>query len=450
MFEASNRGLGQRAGATRLSLCFRRRRAFSAGWLTELSAAAHSEERAGFAWPLSSDGFGLARAATGAEHSAGTDETEIATRAAAGLPRWTTSSSILGGCVYLRGQILDAVGLLDTGFSSRQAAIIDWVMRAQTLGFFGKRANHVCVDLVRSDCPEGARSFLSLADRAVLDQRHPHLAHEAASFEQSIDGRLTRHAIEFVKTGKLRVAYDIRHVPRRNVGICTSAINLAESLSRIPQIELSFLVDTRDQADGLFGRIITVEEWRDEFAVIHKPAQFLNRRELEIPFSSSSHVVITYQDSMTPDASTVSGDDSDLDACGTTSSLSLLCASGILAQSQGSREKIALGAEPRSAPRRSLSAPIERMAESTFAVYRRAVLRPTERSLQMRRLMREAILSWSRPSSRQTLLREEQKVRADGQAMGVRAAWNSLNSAIGRRVGREVRRFHSRHVRSKA
>jgi hypothetical protein len=438
--EACNRALSQRTGDVALLPAAA---IVSAGWLAELSAAAHSEERTAFAWPLSKADFGMAD-----EHGAESDEAGIALKASSGLPRWTTTSSIRGDCVYLRGQVLDAIGLLDPAFSARQAAIMDWVMRAQALGFFGKRANHVYLDHARSDCGAGEEGFNVLADRAALDQRHPHFAHQAASFEQSIDGRLASHAIDFLKTGTLRVAYDIRHVSFRNVGLRTYAIELAEALTKVSQIELSFLVNTRDEADGFFGRVITVEEWRDEFAVIHKPAPFLNRRELEIPFKSSSHVVITYQGSIAHDVSMVMGDDANFDGCGTTSALSLLCASGIVAHSASSRDELAweLGI-----PAEEIAvAPLESTAHATFEVYRSAVLRPTERSLQMRRLMREAILSWSRPLSGRSPLRDGDLPRVADQAMGLRTAWKSLGAAVGRRLGREARRFHSRHVRSRA
>ena len=227
--EACNRGLAGRAGDVALVPAMAN---VSAGWLSELSAAAHSEERTAFAWPLSNADFGLAKPGTELEHGAGSDAARIAINASAGLPRWTTTSSVRGDCVYLRGQVLDAIGSFDNGFSALQAAIIDWVMRAQTLGFFGKRANHVYVDPRSSDSGASETSFLFSSDRAVLDGRHPHLTHQATSFEQSIDGRLAQHAIDFLKTGKLRVAYDIRHLASLSVGLRAREIELARGACR--------------------------------------------------------------------------------------------------------------------------------------------------------------------------------------------------------------------------
>ena len=182
--------------------------------------------------------------------------------------------------------------------------------------------------------------------------------------------------------------------------------------------------------------------------MIHKPAQFLNRRELEIPFNSSSHVVITYQGSIAQHDAMGLSEFADVDARGTTSALGLLCASRIVAHSAGAREDVA--SELGISAEEITVAPLERRALSTFDAYRAAVLRPTERSLQMRRLMREAILSWSRPSPSQSPLRDGGAAKKADQAMGVKAAWKSLGAAVGRRVGREARRFHSRQVGNRA
>jgi hypothetical protein len=369
----------------------------------------------------------------------GTDEARIALEASSGLPRLTTTSSIRGGCVYLRGQIRDAVGFFDTGFPSLQAAIVDWVMRAEALGFFGKRANHAYVEHVGSN--------LGAADRNLLDQRHPYFAHQSVIFEQSVDGRFAQLAIECLRTGTIRVAYDIRHIESDSARCRDYAIKLAEELAKNPKIELSFLINTPGQADGLGGRIIRADEWRDEFAVIHKPAPFLNPRELEIPFSSSGHVVISYPGLNADGRSADRGVEARSELCATASSLSLLCASGILAHSHSSAEAIAS----------QLGIPIEEiavaasgcLAQSTFELYRSAVLRPTERSLQMRRLLRDAILSWSRPMPAELFRGQENEGWGPSQALGVRAAWKSLNSAVGRRVGREVHRLQALRARSR-
>ena len=50
-----------------------------------------------------------------------------------------------GLCIYLKGDVLDAVGELDSSFTVGSLALDDWTMRAQAMGFVSKRANHVLV-----------------------------------------------------------------------------------------------------------------------------------------------------------------------------------------------------------------------------------------------------------------------------------------------------------------
>ena len=337
--EACNRGFAERAGDAAL---LPQEASVSPGWLAELCSAAASEERTAFSWPLSSENSNLAQAELDVERSTGmAADLDFARECTRGLPRFTSTSSVHGDCVYLRGQNLDAIGLFDGSLSTTRDAIDDWVMRAQALGFFGKRANHAFVQgPPREPADTDAHSPLE-CDRSVLEARHPHLSHQIESFRQGLDGSLARHAFEFQRTGRLKVAYDIRHLPPENVGTRTYAIELAAALGRLKEVELSFLVNTPAQAEGLDGPVIKNEEWRDEFAVIHRPAQFFKRQELEIPFSSAAHVVVTYQDLIAYRVPAVFHADADYDAYRTTSALSLLCASGILAYSQSSLDEIA-------------------------------------------------------------------------------------------------------------
>ncbi len=435
---ACNRGLLEREGDAVLLAAGA---VVTHGWLSELRAVAHSEERTAFAWPLSI--AGPARAAAPADDGALAEiDQEAATKAFSGLPESTATPSVEVGCVYLRGQVLDAIGLLDAGLATRQSAIDDWVMRAGALGFFGKRANHAYLHFARGDGAATEVSLLNLGDRAVLDQRHPHFSHQVMSFNGSLDGRLARHALDFVRTGKLRVAYDLRHMPRECVGTETYAFNLAKALSRLPQLELSFLVNSPAQAQGLDGPIIISDEWRDEFAVIHKPAQFFPRQDLAILFGSSAHVVITYQDLNSDRVPTVFGDDADERASRASSGLSMLCAQAILARSDRSRQQVALELGIPDHEIAVMPLNVETEALSTFEGYRAAVLRPSDRSLQMRRMLREAILSWSQSGAGLSFALEGHAVASNDRAVGVRMAWKTLNAALKRRAGREWRRLH--------
>ena len=159
-------------------------------------------------------------------------------------------------------------------------------------------------------------------------------------FGNTLHARLANHALRFEATGKLRVAYDIRHMPPENVGTRTYAVNLAKALAVLPDIDLTLLVRTPVQAEGLEGDVVTEQQWRDDVAVIHKPAQVFSRAELALLFGSSAHVVITYQDLIAYRIPVVFSSDDEFEAYRATSNLSLLAAQRILAYSESSGREI--------------------------------------------------------------------------------------------------------------
>jgi len=288
-----NRGLGERAGDAVLLFG---QVVVSAGWLAELAAVAHAEERTACAAPLSDREVG--RSVPGASREMMSERSDATTvrAACAGLPRWTAAPVMTGPCIYLRGDVLSAVGLLDDRLTSPQAAIADWLLRAQSLGFMAKRANHVFVH-----CPTPFRANAPCAiphDQrpAVLDERYPPFEPGVDGLCRTLDADLAAHAVRLEATGKLQVAYDIRHVPAEQVGTRTYAISLARALALLPEIELTLLVRKPAQARGLKGRVQTPEQWTDDVALIHKPGQVVDRGELRLLFESSAHVIITYQD----------------------------------------------------------------------------------------------------------------------------------------------------------
>ncbi len=85
----------------------------------------------------------------------------------------------------------------------------------------------------------------------------------------------------------------------------------------------------------------------------------------------------------------------------------------------------------------------ERTARATLEVYRSVVLRPTERSLQMRRSLRDAIIHWSESSPTAPVI-------AVLDAMGIRHACLALNRAVHRRLRREMDRLPMNHKRKRA
>ena len=80
------------------------------------------------------------------------------------------------------------------------------------------------------------------------------------------------------------------------VGTRVYAVNLARALVKLPQVELTLLVEDPAQAKGMCGRVVTAAAWADDVDVIHKPAQVMDPAELRLLFESSAQLVITYQD----------------------------------------------------------------------------------------------------------------------------------------------------------
>ena len=85
----------------------------------------------------------------------------------------------------------------------------------------------------------------------------------------------------------------------------------------------------------------------------------------------------------------------------------------------------------------------EETAARVVEVYRSAVLRPSERSLHARRMLREGILHWSEPPSlvRSITSDDVEDPSAMPQSIGVRNAWRALNVAVQSRMRRELSRF---------
>jgi hypothetical protein len=85
----------------------------------------------------------------------------------------------------------------------------------------------------------------------------------------------------------------------------------------------------------------------------------------------------------------------------------------------------------------------ENTARDTFDLYRRTVFEPRERSLNARRMLREAILHWSDPSLADLSLTWDRQAdsQAKPQSLGVRNAWRALNVALLARMRRELKRF---------
>jgi len=296
----------------------------SKGWLHELIAAAYSEERTALASPVSLD-----------DDPSGPSPTE-ARQWVTGLPRWIAAPQGGRGCNYLRGDALDAVGPIDPRFRTPDAAIDDWLMRARSLGFFAKRANHALVAReARQDDDDDA------SDREVLNAKHPFVAAQVGRFDASLDASLARHAIELQASSRLRVGYDVRHLPMGHNGTKMYALSLAKALAVLPEIDLTMIATHPIQAEGVPARVVSPDEWADDAAVLHKPAQIFDPRHAKLLFQSRAHVVVTYQDLIAYRLPGVFGTEDDYNAYLNTSRLTLPAAQGVLAYSQNTAREIA-------------------------------------------------------------------------------------------------------------
>ena len=333
--EAFGRGLEQRRGDVALlgvgiDVC--------AGWLQELADVAHSEERV-FCSSAVVDPIG--RTEAGYRGSApGSGQADIGSAAACErLPRSTSIPAPEGVCCYIRGDLIDAVGPWNKARGSVDDALIEWTMKAQTLGFFAKRANRVVACQRSRPLRHTAHENGRAGAHETLHGQHPFLAAQLQRFHRTVDGALASRALACTKSGRIRVAYDLRSLPREHVGTRTYAVSLGKELGAVPGIDLTLLVLDPAQAEGLCGRVVTPETWQDDVDIIHRPMQ-IRREELQLLYESSAHVIVTYQDLIAYRIPEVFPSEAEFANYGTTSALGLQAAQRILAYSETTATEI--------------------------------------------------------------------------------------------------------------
>ncbi len=217
-------------------------------------------------------------------------------------------------------------------------------------------------------------SSQSRAEASIAhDAAHRANAGEPARCRASCDSRVE-------SLGKLRVALDLRDLPREQVGTRTYAVSLARELVKLPELELTLLVQNPAQARGLRGRIVPAAAWADDVDLIHKPAQVLDPGELRLLFESNAHLVITYQDLIAFRIPLVFASESRFDTYRATSRLVLPAVQRVIAISHSVRDEIAAefgiphseipvvmhGAEHGNAADARAIRPIRRMPERYF------------------------------------------------------------------------------------
>ena len=204
------------------------------GWLDELAQVAHAEERTACVSPLVEMSETWLAGRTKFELSSGESFEALVRGACTHLPRWTTIPDASPACVYLRREAIEAVGLFDPSFSGEDAALSDWVRRAQSVGLVAKQANHLFVPLA---------SGVSLSHHAAIGlhgdgapgtvfERDSQDRPQLERFNHSLDAHLAGHAVFAQAAGKVSVALDFRGVPPEQVGTRTYAVNLAQAWPR--------------------------------------------------------------------------------------------------------------------------------------------------------------------------------------------------------------------------
>ena len=195
-----------------------------------------------------------------------------------GLAPVDLAPMLTGSCCFLRGEVIDAVGLLEPVFTSITLAAADWVERAKGLGFVAKRANHVFVRQLKPGGPSPTNHGMLDLSRPFLAERHDCHEPRIDRSQITIEHRMVAHAVHLQAIGRMRVACDLRYLPREQVGTRTYAVSLVKALAELSEIDLTLLVRESAQAEGLRGGVVTEAEWNDDVAVIHRPAQVLDPR----------------------------------------------------------------------------------------------------------------------------------------------------------------------------
>ncbi|WP_165073530.1 glycosyltransferase [Paludisphaera rhizosphaerae] len=300
-------------------------------WIEPLAEAAHSEERVALASPLT-NGDGLA-------FDEAVDEARLR-KVASGMPEFLPVARSGLTANFLRGDVLDAVGLLDASIASPRAALDDWLMRACALGFFAKRASR---SLVLRDVPTRDRD--ESADEASMDEvslldRHVYLKDQVQRHSGSLDASVAAHAAVVESSGRINVAVDLRHLPLEMNGTKMYAWSLVRALAARSDVDLTLLAVHPLQADGLEGRLVSPDEWADDVAIIHKPAQIFDRTHAKLLVESRAHVVLTYQDMIAYRMAHVFENEAAHNEYRQTSRLTLLAVQAILTYSENTAREV--------------------------------------------------------------------------------------------------------------
>jgi GT2 family glycosyltransferase len=408
-----NRGLAERQGD---AVLLNSDTLVTPGWLAELADVVHAHPSTACASPLSNSATIFSVPNFGADTSVDRVDASVVRSACAGLPRSTEMPTCHGFCLYLRNEALDAIGALDPIFSPGYNEENDWVMRARALGFVAKRANHAFVYHLGNQSFGGKRLELEERNARILAQRHPRYRPEVARFYDLLDARIAAHAVRVASTGIIRVALDFRHLApgpdSADAAADADPLSLARALAGVPEVELTLVVSESNPVLGTSGRIVRDDHPLDDVEIIHRPLPVTEPLDIRLLFGSPAHTIITDHNLSTDCACEPGHLRSRADGPVATNALARLAAQATIARSPSGRC-------------------MTEIVRDHLDLYRAAIFRPSERSLQVRRELHEVLMAWSAVG--------HNPPRA--WSPGIRTAWDDLSHAVGARVRRELDRF---------
>ncbi len=334
---ACNRGLRERSGD---AVLLNSDTVVTEGWLAELAAVAHADDRTACVSPLSNNATICSVPKFCAANEPFAIAAELVLEATSDLPRSTKIPTGVGFCLYMRGEAIDLVGELDPIFGKGYNEENDWCMRAQLMGFVARRANHAYVHHLGGVSFQDQKNALDDRNARILNERYPHYLSQVRNFCDGLEGPLAARAVAAFVSPTIKVALDLRHLSPDPVGTCGYATMLARELARHPKIDLALIVHRAEQARGIPARIVLARNFQDEFDIIHKPAQVFDERDLDLLFRSSSHIVITYLDMIATRAKGVLQGPKAAERYLATSRLALQAASKTITISDHAREEI--------------------------------------------------------------------------------------------------------------
>jgi GT2 family glycosyltransferase len=181
---SSNRGLALREGDVVLLNSDTR---VTPGWLEGLRQVAESDPKIAAITPLSNNGFACSVPVF--QGAVPTSLFEPFRLDLSGLPLLTVMPTAVGFCLWMRGDALTRLGLLDPKYGRGYHEENDWCQRARGAGYRVVRANRVFVYHEGEASFAGQRRVLDVLNLRRLVRRYPRFLEETAAFERRWEAR---------------------------------------------------------------------------------------------------------------------------------------------------------------------------------------------------------------------------------------------------------------------